>query len=76
MLFATWGRHIHQERGLIVQAIAHHLLEPQSFTRIIEDPICGEIFWLCRTTQDASMLYRYNVDVDGDAIIFNMIHHL
>jgi hypothetical protein len=64
LLFATWGHHIHQEGGLIVQATTRHLLKPQSFTRIIEDPVCGEIFLLCRTTQDASMLSRYNVDVD------------
>ena len=31
---------------------------------------------LCRTGQEVDILYRYNVFVDGDAIIFAMVHYL
>ena len=45
MLFSTWGRSIHPNRLLIVEAAVRHLLRPQNLTRIIQDPICGE--FLC-----------------------------
>jgi hypothetical protein len=76
MLFATWGRNTHPDRWLIVEAGVRHLLGPQNLTRIIEDPVCGEIFVLCRTRQEVDTLYRYNVSVDGDAVIFSMVHYL
>ena len=74
MLFATWGQSIHPDRLLIVEATVRHLLEPQKLTRIIQDPV-GEIFVLCRTGQDVDILYRYNVSMDGDAIIFATVHY-
>jgi hypothetical protein len=49
MLFATWGWIIHLDRWLIVEATVRHLLGPQNLTRIVEDPVCGETFVLCRT---------------------------
>jgi hypothetical protein len=70
MLFATWGRSIHPDRLLIVKVAIHHLLGPQNLTRIVQDPICGEIFVLSRTGQEVDILYRYNVSVDGDVVIF------
>jgi hypothetical protein len=76
MLFATWGRSIHPNQLLIVEVAVRHLLVPQNLTRIVQDPICGEIFVLCRTRQEVDILYRYNVSVDGDAIIFAMVHYL
>ena len=76
MLFATWGRSIHLDRLLIVEAAICHLLEPQNLIRIIQDPVCGEIFVLSWTGQEVDILYRYNVSVDRDAIIFAMIHYL
>ena len=76
MLFATWGRSIHLDRLLIVEAAVRHLLGPQNLTRIVQDPICGEIFVLCRTGQEVDILYRYNVSMDGDPIIFAMVHYL
>ena len=75
MLFATWGRSIHPDQLLIVEAAVHHL-GPQNLTRIIQDPVCGEIFVLCRTGQEVDILYRYNVSVDGDAVIFATVHYL
>ena len=76
MLFATWGRSIHLDRLLIVEAAVRHLLGPQNLTRIVQDPVCGEIFVLCRTGQEVDILYRYNVSVDEDAVIFAMVHYL
>jgi hypothetical protein len=76
MLFATWGRSIHLDRLLIVEAIVHHLLKPQNLTRIVQNPVCGEIFVLYRTRQEVDILYRYNVIVDGDAITFTTVHYL
>jgi hypothetical protein len=76
MLFATWGWNIHPDRLLIVEAVVRHLLRPQNLIRIVQDPVCGEIFVLCRTGQEVDILYRYNVSVDGDAIIFAMVHYL
>jgi hypothetical protein len=76
MLFATWGRSIHPDQLLIVEATVHHLLGPQNLTRIVQDPVCGEIFVLCRIGQEVDILYRYNVSVDGDAIMFAMVHYL
>jgi hypothetical protein len=70
MLFATWGRSIHPDRLLFVEAVVRHLLGPQNLTRIVRDPICGEIFVLCKTGQEVDILYRYNVSVDRDAVIF------
>jgi hypothetical protein len=32
MLFATWGRSIHPDRLLIVEAAVRHLIEPQNLT--------------------------------------------
>jgi hypothetical protein len=66
LLFASWGHNIHQERGLIVETIVRHLLGAQNLTKIIEDPVCGEIFVLCSSGQQVSILSRYNVDVDRD----------
>jgi hypothetical protein len=37
------------DRLLIVEAVVGHLLGPQNLTRIVQDPICEEIFVLCRT---------------------------
>jgi hypothetical protein len=76
MLFATWGQSIHPDWWLIVEATICHLLEPQNLTRIVEDLVCGEIFVLCRTRQEVDILYRYNVSVDGDVVIFAMVHYL
>ena len=76
MLFATWGWSIHPDRLLIIEAAVRHLLGPQNLTRIVQDPICGEIFVLCGTGLEVDILYRYNVSVDGDAIIFAMVHYL
>jgi hypothetical protein len=49
MLFATWGRSIHLDRLLIVEAAVRYLLGPQNLTRIVQNPVCGEIFVLYRT---------------------------
>jgi hypothetical protein len=76
MLFATWGRGIHPERWLIVEAAFHHLLRPQNLTRIVKDPIYGEIYVLYKTSHEVDMFYRYNVDVDGDVVIFATVHYL
>jgi hypothetical protein len=76
MLFATWGQSIHPNRQLIVEAAICHLLRPQNLTRIVADPVCEEIFVRCRTGQEVDTLYRYNVSVDGDAVIFAMVHYL
>ena len=75
-LFATWGWSIHSDRLLIVEATVHHLLRPQNLTRIVEDPICEEIFVLYKTGQETNILYRYNVAVNGDSIIFVTVHYL
>jgi hypothetical protein len=61
---------------LIVEATVHHLLGPQNLTRIVQDPVCGEIFVLCRIGQEVDILYRYNVSVDGDVVIFATVHYL
>ena len=76
MLFATWGWSIHLDRLLIVEAAVCHLLGQQNLTRTVQDPVCGEIFVLCRTRQEVDILYRYNVFVDGDAVIFATVHYL
>ena len=76
MLFATWGRSIHLDRLLIVDATICHLLRPQNLTRIVQDPIYGEIFVLCRTRQEVDILYRYNVSLDRDAITFTTVYYL
>lgn len=76
MLYATWGQSIHPDRWLIVEAAVRHLLGPQNLTRIVEDPLCGEIFVLSRTAHELDVLYRNNVNVDGDAIIFAAVHYL
>ena len=55
MLFATWGWSIHPDQLLIVEAAIRHLLEPQNLTRIVQDPVCGEIFVLCRTRQEVDV---------------------
>jgi hypothetical protein len=74
LLFVTWGHHVHQERGLIVAMDVCDLLGPLSFTRILEDNVCGEIFMLCSFRQQASTLSRYSVDVEGDYVIFSVPH--
>jgi hypothetical protein len=71
MLFATWGWSIHLDRLLIVKASLCHLLRPQNLTRIV----CGEVFVLW-TRQEVDILYRYNVSMDGDAVIFATVHYL
>ena len=76
MLFATWGWSIHPDRLLIAEVAIRHLLGPHNLTRIVQDPICGEIFVLCRTGQEVDILYRYNVSVDGDVVIFATVHYL
>ena len=76
MLFATWGWSIHPNRLLIVEAAIRHLLGQQNLTRIVQEPICGEIFVLCKTEQEVGILYRYNVSVDVDVVIFAMVHYL
>ena len=76
MLFATWGWSIHPDRLLIVETIVRHLFGPQNLTRIVQDPIRGEIFVLYRTGQEVDILYRYNASMDRDAIIFAMVHSL
>jgi hypothetical protein len=48
MVFATWRQSIHPDQLLIVEATVCHLLGPQNL-RTIQDPICGDIFVLCRT---------------------------
>jgi hypothetical protein len=45
-------------------------------TRIVQDPVCGEIFVLCRTGYEVDILYWYNVSVDGDGVIFATVHYL
>jgi len=74
MMFATWGQSIHPDRWLIVEAIVRHLLGPQNLIRIVEELVCGEIYVLYRTAHEA-VLYRYNVDVDEDVVMFAMIHY-
>ena len=76
MLFSTWGQSIHPDRLLIVEAVVCHLLRQQNLTRIVQDPVCGEIFVLCRTGPEVDILYRYNVSVDRDDVIFAMVHYL
>jgi hypothetical protein len=76
MLFATWGWSIHSDRLLIVEATVRHILRPQNLTRIVQDPVCGEIFVVCRTGQELYIFYRYNVSVDGDDVIFTTVHYL
>jgi hypothetical protein len=76
ILFATWGWSIHLDQLLIVEVVVRHLLGPQNLTRIVQDPVCGEFFVLCRTEQEVDILYRYNVSVDGDVVIFAMVHCL
>jgi hypothetical protein len=76
MLFSSWGWRIPLDQLLIVEATVRHLLRPQNLTRIVQDLVCGEIFVLCRTRQEVDIPYRYNVSVDGDAIIFTMVHYL
>jgi hypothetical protein len=76
MLFATWGWSIHLDRLLIVEAAICHLLGPQNLTRIFQDSVCGEIFFFVGLGQEVDILYRYNVSVDGDAIIFATVHYL
>ena len=76
MLFASWGWSIHPDRLLIVEAAVRHLLGPQNLTRIVLDPVYGEIFMLCRTALEVDILYRYNVSMDGDVVIFAMVHYL
>ena len=74
MMFATWGQSIHPDRWLIVEAVVRHLLGPQNLIRIVEELVCGEIYLLYRTAHEA-VLYRYNVDVDEDVVMFAMIHY-
>jgi len=74
MMFATWGQSIHPDRWLIVEAVVRHLLGPQNLIRIVEELVCGEIYVLYRTAHEA-VLYRYNVDVDEDVVMFAMIHY-
>jgi hypothetical protein len=76
ILFATWGWSIHSDQLLIFEATVRHLLGPQNLTRIVQNPICGEIFVLCRIGQEVDILYRYNVSVDGDVVIFATVHYL
>jgi hypothetical protein len=76
MLFATWGWSIHPNQLFIVEATIRHLLRPQNLTRIVQDPIYGEIFVLCRTGQEVDILYRYNVSIDGNVVIFTMVHYV
>ena len=61
---------------MIVEIVVRHLLRTQNLTRIIEDYVCGDIIVLCRTAHEADMLYRYNVDMDGDVVIFAIVHYL
>jgi hypothetical protein len=61
---------------LIVEAAFCHLLGPQNLIRIVQDPVYREIFVLCKTGQELDILYRYNVSLDGDAIIFATVHYL
>jgi len=76
MLFATGGWSIHLDRLLIVEAAVCHLLGQQNLTRTVQDPVYGEIFMLCRTALEVDILYRYNVSMDGDVVIFAMVHYL
>jgi hypothetical protein len=61
---------------LIVEAAVRHLLGPQNLIRIVEDPLCEDIFVLCRTAHAADMLYKNHVNVDRDAVIFTVVHYL
>ena len=74
VVFATWGCSIHLDRWLTVEATIRHLLGLENLTGIVEDPVCGEIYVLYRTAHEA-VLYRYNVDVDEDVVMFAMIHY-
>jgi hypothetical protein len=76
LLFVTWGHRVHQERGLIVAMDVCDLLGPLSFTKILEDNVCREIFMLCSFRQQAFTLSRFSVDVEGDYVIFSVIHFL
>jgi hypothetical protein len=76
MLFATWRRSIQPDRLLIVETVVRHLLGPQNLTRIVRDPVCGEIFVLCKTRLEVDILYRYNVSMYEDVVIFAMVHYL
>jgi len=74
MMFATRGQSINPDRWLIVEAVVRHLLGPQNLIRIVEELACGEIYLLYRTAHEA-VLYRYNVDVDEDVVMFATIHY-
>ena len=64
------------DRLFIVEAVLCYLLEPQNLIRIVQDPVCGEIFVLYRIGQEIDILYRYNLSMDGDVVIFTMVHYL
>jgi hypothetical protein len=66
---------VNLDQLLIIEATICHLLGPQNL-RTVQDPVCGEIFVLCRTGQEVDILYRYNVSMDSDAVIFTMVHYL
>ena len=59
---------------MIVEATVRHLLGPQNLIRIVHDRVCEEIFVLCRTGQEVDILYKYNVSMDGDVVIFTTVH--
>jgi hypothetical protein len=61
---------------LIVEVVVCHLLGQQNLTRIVQDPVCGKIFVLYRTGQEVDILYRYNVSMHGDVVIFATVHYL
>jgi hypothetical protein len=64
------------DRLLTIEAVVRHLLRLHNLIRIIQDPVCGEIFVHCRTGHEVDILYRYNVSMDGDAVNFAMVHYL
>ena len=76
MLFATWGME-HSSRPTV--DCWSHCSSPSRTTKFDKNhsrPSFGEIFVLCRTRQEVDILYRYNVSMDGDAIIFATVHYL
>ena len=78
MLLVTWGRRVcdRAARCLIVEAAVCAVVGQQRITRVVEDHDSGEIFMLCSTVADAHRLSDYSVDVNGDYLIFKMVHHL
>jgi hypothetical protein len=51
LLFMTWGRRVHQERGLIALVVIFMLFLVKKVSRIVEDHFFRDVFVLCSSTQ-------------------------